>query len=111
MTKNELNNCPGCGAKPGHFHVDGCDVERCHHCGLQALSCNTKPSKRMRWTGQWPGTAECQRYGFFAKMIPGLGWVPVDPSIYGAIPDLNRLYATCKWNTKTQTWDHITQAT
>jgi hypothetical protein len=32
--------CHDCGAKPGQFHVDGCDVERCPKCGAQFLGCD-----------------------------------------------------------------------
>jgi hypothetical protein len=75
--------CPDCGVPIGENHEDGCDVERCPHCGGQALGCvgfDPSDPRRQPWDGRWPGEADCERLGFF---------VGGDR----AFPDINRLFA------------------
>jgi hypothetical protein len=77
---SQLRACPDCGAKPGQAHNDGCDVERCSHCGQQRLQCKSKKHdpKFSRWTVIWPGEAECY----------AIGMVTTDGG-----PDLNKLHS------------------
>jgi hypothetical protein len=35
--------CHDCGARPGHFHHPGCDVEECPRCRGQLISCDCQP--------------------------------------------------------------------
>lgn len=64
--------------------------------------------RRMPWTGEWPGDAECREYGFWCfwdgGRPKGEGWVSCDPGKEGAVPDLNRLAATCDWDAETRRW-------
>lgn len=55
-------DCPDCGVAPGQQHENGCDVERCTHCGAQYLMCGhaTHDPAFARWTGFWPGVLEAQ---------------------------------------------------
>lgn len=32
-------NCHDCNCPPGTYHHPGCDEERCHKCGYQAIAC------------------------------------------------------------------------
>lgn len=32
-------SCIACGARPGEMHDEGCDMERCPHCGEQTIVC------------------------------------------------------------------------
>ena len=91
MTK-QLRPCPDCG---GELHRDGCDVERCPHCGWSALGCqhfDPHDPRRQVWDGKWPGEADCERLGFFVNDDP-------------AFPDLNRLFTECVWDADTGRWE------
>ncbi len=103
--------CNGCGAAPGEFHEHGCDVERCPRCGGQMISCGCVgrrgDSRRVKWTGEWPGAAECREFGFWAVFGPEMappqrGWVSVPAGTPGATEDLNRLTIECTWDPEQQ---------
>jgi len=83
--------CPDCGVPPGSLHADGCDVERCRHCGLQAIGCPylVSDADRFPWTGEWPGTEEARELGFM-----------IAPNV----PDLNRLIADGTWDQAAGKW-------
>lgn len=89
--------CPDCGVQPGQEHSDGCDVEMCSDCGSQMLShsldesCKHDPSKS-KWTGEWPGEAECRERGWYCQDKHGSSpkFSPCSPDDPNAVPDLNR---------------------
>jgi hypothetical protein len=101
----KLDRCPDCGVGIGEIHMSGCDVERCPYCGGQLLSCccfgnglDFVPlDDAMPWTGLWPGTAECEEFGWYSKPGPR-GWQSCDPSEPEAMPDLNRLVKDARWD-------------
>lgn len=73
--------CPDCGARVGEKHKDGCDVERCPHCGGQALGCvGFDPSDPRRQLGFIVGGDR-------------------------SLPDINRPFAECRWDPELQQWE------
>jgi hypothetical protein len=85
--------CPGCGARVGERHSEGCDVERCSVCFGQRIQCDCKGHDpwTSAWAGEWPGAAECRALGWWAVKVPNLGWRPCPPDTPGAVEDINRL--------------------
>jgi hypothetical protein len=89
------DTCPDCGVPLGRKHEEWCDVQRCPHCGGQALGCvgfdPNDPGREPR-TGKWPGEADCERLGYFVN----------DDRDF---PDLDRLFRECDWNRERQRWE------
>ena len=108
MNRKHLRTCHDCGAAPGELHGACCDVEPCPYCGRQLLTCDhwfktPREGDRIPWTGEWPGTAECKEFGWFAR--PGAkGWESCDPSHPQAWPDLGRLHLEATWDRKGKRW-------
>jgi hypothetical protein len=90
--------CPDCGVAIGAAHHAGCDVARCWVTGRQRLSCSRAHEAgdldcgQDRWSGRWPGEAECEQYG----------WL-IDPEGL-RLADLNRLVTECDWDRAARRW-------
>lgn len=54
------------------------------------------------WTGQHPGSAECEEYGFWCIGPP---WKRCSKETPGARHDLNRLVTECIWNRDAKRWE------
>jgi hypothetical protein len=96
------DRCPDCDVGLGKFHKTGCDIDQCPYCGRQLISCRCRRTPplddRMPWMGVWPGVAECHEFGWFARLVPGKGWVPCKSDEPGAVADLNRLHMEARWD-------------
>lgn len=117
--KNREQSCPDCGVLPGQLHEVGCDVERCYVCGGQFILCtgsecarckipcvaDYSSPERMRWSGEWPGNAECREFGFWCVWDAERStWQECAAGTSGAIEDLNRLHSDCVWNRAQKRW-------
>ena len=105
--------CPSCHVGVGERHKPGCDVEPCPYCGGQLLSCqhccfgtteSPPMDDRKAWTSLWAGAKECREFGWYAKMVPGKGWVPCAKEEPGAHEDLNRLHMEGRWDRLEKRW-------
>lgn len=98
ITHEYKDTCHDCGVQPGEAHDSGCDVERCSVCKGQWISCGCEDHdpEQSKWTGLWPGIAECRELGFWCVERPGTnhplgGWFwPCTKDYPGAREDLNR---------------------
>src|ERR1051325_11108056 len=111
-------NCPDCNAPIGSLHADGCDVERCPCCGLQAISCACADAPhnhqqkyaglRFVWDGYWPWTKETIALGLWCYYDREAGahgaWTPCEEGDPDATPDFNRLYREYEWDSSIRRW-------
>lgn len=60
--------------------------------------------RRMPWSGEWPGDAECRELGLWCVGRPGQTpyWQSVPAGTPGATEDLNRLHMDYRWDPETQ---------
>ncbi|MCP2335161.1 hypothetical protein [Actinomadura rupiterrae] len=115
--------CPDCGAEIGRPHGEGCAIACCLYDGGRRLNCECRQRTDLDldhacgqddWTGQWPGEAEAEEFGwwvFWDGPGPeqgwdhcGQGWVRVTAGTPGAIPDLDRLRTDAEWDRKALRW-------
>src|SRR3974390_3399225 len=98
----DFQECPECSAQPGQVHRRGCDVELCPYCGDQLVRCHCPEpypplDDRMAWNGIFPGVDECEEFGWFARLVPGQGWMTCHRYDHDAEPDLYRLHEDATW--------------
>lgn len=94
---DDARPCPCCGVGVGELHQHACTVERDPDTGLQLIRQPPPTRPRLPWTGEWPGEAECREFGWYARPVPGQGWVRCEPR-QDASPDINRLYSEAIWD-------------
>lgn len=101
----EQPECPGCAVAIGEPHVNDCDIARCLVTGCPRLLCEEDHDHgRHDWSGVFPGTIDAIELGLWARLEPGMGWVPATPDDEDAMPDLNALIQRCHWDSNSQRW-------
>ena len=65
--------------------------------------------RRMPWTGEWPGVAECREFGWYSRWNASLRrWESCEPDDPEAREDMNRLYGgEARWDPDAQRWVKI----
>lgn len=61
-------------------------------------------ARRIPWSGEWPGDAECREYGFWCRWVEGTGWVQCGPNDHAATADLTRLHQLGTWDADAARW-------
>lgn len=114
-------NCPDpdCGVPIGAPHVIDCTTAVCVMTGEQRiLHTDNPPASDLPgvdvhvcgdtpWSGRLPGADEAAAHHLFVQPAPPpmSGWLPCPPGTPGAVPDLDRLVRTGRWNPIRQTWE------
>lgn len=113
----DIERCPRCGGQAIScdciYEVCGLDPETLEqaHPGIYANGPTAQmnetwdaewANRRMPWTGEYPGCAECREFGWYAKLAPGKGWFECGPEEPGATENLNRLYVDAVWDIERQ---------
>ena len=85
-----FDDCRNCGVKPGSFHLESCEIERCPTCSGQYAFCGCAriPTlDALPWTGLWPGELEAIELGLWCRWGPP--WIKCNGDHPDARPDLN----------------------
>jgi hypothetical protein len=84
----------------------GCDLEYCPYCGdpLAVCPCDglgvgfVPADDRMPWAGELPAETACREFSWYARPVPGKGWVRCGAGEPGARADLIRLLGEARWD-------------
>jgi hypothetical protein len=94
-----MTECPGCGARPGAWHGDGCGWAQCPYCGNHLANCDHEPplDDQLPWGGYDFWLDACLELGLFRKQTRD-GWVPCWADDPGSLPDVRRLLREFLWS-------------
>jgi hypothetical protein len=74
--------------------------------GASRLTQVVELTELVRHAGQSLGDSfeECEAWGWFARLVPGKGWVRCKKDDRDASPDLNRLDKDARWDRANKKW-------
>ncbi len=121
------DQCPDCKVRIGEQHLADCLVAICIISGQQRALHGELPDLPVPaglpvdldvhtcgsdvWTGRLHGVVEAVAYGLWVRPATAdesaltEGWVPCEAGEPGAVPDLDRLARTGRWNPIRQVWE------
>jgi hypothetical protein len=59
---------------------------------------------RLPWTGEYPGSDACRRFGLYCRWVGTAGWVECSADHPEAVPHLNRLHQVARWDSQLRDW-------
>ena len=117
----DIERCPRCGAQAIGcdciYEVSGIDPETLEETHPEVFRDGATDemwerfnaewgARRIPWSGEYPGEAECQEFGWYARWdVDRSRWVSSTADDPDAMPDLSRLYFEADWNAETQRWE------
>jgi hypothetical protein len=91
-----------CGIDPSRLEVDSSEIYRGRLTSeMKAAWDAAWGTRRIRWTGEPYGAAECRAYGFWSLDTPA-GPVPVPTKTLGAEEDFASMLRVCRWDPRAQ---------
>lgn len=100
--ETELENCMGCGARPGTDHGEWCDHARCPECGAQLIQCDehADSERPARWHGVDPRDEVARKLGWWTS-FPGIDHLVEDDTRVRVAERLGQI----TWNPSAQRYD------
>lgn len=94
-----------CGMDPADLEEEHPDIYTNGPTGeMEAAWDREWESRRIPWSGEWPGMDECREFGWYCRENPDGNpfWVRCEKDEPGAREDLNRLYLEGRWDVDAQ---------
>jgi hypothetical protein len=102
MSIKKRERCSDCQVRAGERHEDNCDWAKCKVTGIQQIQCGGELHEyNGREYGEHEGACTPTIFtGYYNMELEAAeyGWYTAPDSIWGAMPDLNRVAIECRWD-------------